>query len=305
VAVLLLLFSAATSVAFIPKAERIASAIARSNAASGRAQALRIHLEMRIGDGPLLARGELVTHPTGMARLELRGAGNLVEKHLLQGSVHVAGRNGEPVLDPRALLPPLFLLQIDSAVSLRAALHEFRIQADWVGLVPCGERDCYVLGDPDRVPPPLTPPEEVEEGMEGREARAGEFQVGAESGFARESLAEEDAGEAGVVFELEPGELPSTLWADVESFDVRKLRLSGGEQVFLGPYVAFERVRLPSWIEIQEERGRVRFDVVGVTPVNAAASAFGAGWVLAPSTQPPTPSQLPEGPPDRPEEDGQ
>ena len=70
-AVLVLMIGATLAAAFVPGAERISRAIADSNRGSGRAQALRFELEMRIGDsgeGPLAARGELVTHPTGMAR---------------------------------------------------------------------------------------------------------------------------------------------------------------------------------------------------------------------------------------------
>jgi hypothetical protein len=277
--------------AFVPQAERVAGAIAESNADSGRGQALRIELEMRIGDGPLVARGELVTHPTGMARLELRGAGDLVEKHILQGSRHLAGRNGERLGEPRAFLPPLFLLQIDSAVSLTAALEAFRIRADLVGLAPCDEHDCYVLGDPARVaPPPL---------VEGSDANEEGDAMGqpAPGGEATSSLPSDQAG--GGVRESS-GERPATLWADMKSFEVRRIRLADGVRVLFGPYVMFERVRVPSWLQVEEARGSVRFKVVDVTPVNAPASAFDADWLVAPSTTPPVPDQFPAGSADSP-----
>ena len=269
-AALMLALGAQLAAAFIPQAERIAKAIAAGNAKSQRAQALRIEIEMRIGEAPPVAWGEIVTHPAGMARLELRGSGGLVEKHILQGNQHLAARNGERLSEPepRAFLPPLFLLQMDSAESLSAALEAFRIQAGWVGISPCGESDCYVLGDPDRVPP--APSLEVTEAVE---------------------LAEE--GDA--LFPLAPGERHATLWVDMESFEVRRMRLAGGVRVQFGPYVVFDRVRVPSWLQIEEERGTVRFDLIAVTPVNAPASAFDPDWLVAPTTALPGGSRDPAG----------
>ena len=88
-----LLLPVLSASAFVPRADRVADAIARTNKADGRAQALRLELNLRIEDGEPVAKGELVTHPTGLARLELRGAGDLVERHVLQGSEHRASRN--------------------------------------------------------------------------------------------------------------------------------------------------------------------------------------------------------------------
>jgi len=90
--------------AFVPKADRIVAEVAKTNEASKRATALRFELSMRIGDGEVLAKGELITHPTGLARLELRGAG-IVERHLLQGNEHSTARDGELLENPRAFLP--------------------------------------------------------------------------------------------------------------------------------------------------------------------------------------------------------
>ena len=92
----------------------------------------------------------------------------------------------------------------------------------------------------------------------------------------------------------------ANLWADMDGFDVRRLRLSGGVRVIFGPYAVFDRVRIPRWLRIEEERGAVRFDVLEVTPVNAPASAFHADWLVAPTTSPPTPAASPAGPTDGP-----
>ena len=301
-AALMLALGAHVAVAFIPQAERIAKAIAAGNAKSRRAQALRIEIEMRIGESPPVAWGEIVTHPAGMARLELRASGGLVEKHILQGNQHLAARNGERLSEPepRAFLPPLFLLQMDSAESLNAALEAFRIQAGWVGISPCGESDCYVLGDPDRVPPAR--PLEVAEAVERAEEGDGPER---ETLDTREALEDSDRARAvekpTALFPLAPGERHATLWVDMESFEVRRMRLAGGVRVQFGPYVVFERVRVPSWLQIEEERGTVRFDLIAVTPVNAPASAFDPDWLVAPTTALPGGSRAPAGSPNGPD----
>ena len=135
----------------VPQAERVSKAVAKANVASGRAQALRLELVMRIGDADPIATGELITHPTVLARLELQRPQGLVERHLLQGTEHSASRDGRTVERPHAFLPPLFFLQADSAVSLNAALTAFGIRANLIGLAASGESDCYVIGDPERV----------------------------------------------------------------------------------------------------------------------------------------------------------
>jgi hypothetical protein len=132
--------------AYIPAVDRVIEAVADANRASGRAQALKIELLVSQEGGKAIATGELVTHPTGMARLELRGARDLVERHLLEGSRYRAARGGNEVNDPRPFLPPLFLLQADDGLALEAALATFGVDPDAIALGPCGDRDCYVVG---------------------------------------------------------------------------------------------------------------------------------------------------------------
>ena len=93
------------------------------------------------------------------AGLELQGAGGMVERHLLQGSELIVGRNGEVLSEHRAFLPPFFFLQAESPATLRAALTSFDVLIDVVGLAQCGEADCYVLGDPMREIPRAPLPE--------------------------------------------------------------------------------------------------------------------------------------------------
>lgn len=134
-----------------PSAEKLAVAVAEHNRQAGRARPLLLDVALREGEGPASATGTLAVHPTGLARLELRGEQGL-ERHLLQGSQYAASLDGEPMAAPRPLLPPLFLLQADAGTSLRTALASFGVAASEVGLGLAFDRDCYVIGGR---PPPV------------------------------------------------------------------------------------------------------------------------------------------------------
>jgi len=137
---------AAPSGAGIPSAQRIADAVAVANRAAGRSGPLWIDVTLRIGEGEPLAQGVLTTHPTGLARLELRSTRGFVERHLVQGSEYGASRDGRPLEQPRPFLPPVFVLQAVSGAALQAALASFGVAADQAELGLGDEHDCYVLG---------------------------------------------------------------------------------------------------------------------------------------------------------------
>jgi hypothetical protein len=137
---------AAPAQAVIPSAERIADAVAGANRAAGRSGPLWIDVTLRIGDGEPLAQGVLTTHPTGLARLELRSTRGFVERHLVQGSDYDASRDGKPLEQPRPFLPPVFVLQAVSGAALQAALASFGVASQQAELGLGDERDCYVLG---------------------------------------------------------------------------------------------------------------------------------------------------------------
>lgn len=270
--------------AYVPPPNRIHTAIADTNKADGRAQAIRLEFSMQIGERSGVATGELISHPTGLARLELVGGGGLLERHLLQGSEHTATRNGALIDDARAFLPPFFILQADSGVTLRAALTSFGIAVDAIGLAPCGDEDCLLIGDRDRQIPRPEPPT-----VAGSDA---------ESGDAEPS--------AGIVFEtgagtIEPGgavpDRPDTIWprvwVETRSYEIRGFDDALGSHVRLGPIVSFGKLRVPSWISV-EEPGRVtaRFDVTAAGQVVAPASAFSREWLFAvpDPAEPPSPA---------------
>jgi hypothetical protein len=137
---------AAPAAAVIPNAQKIADAVAKTNRREGRSDPLLFDVKLRIGDSLPLATGVLATHPTGLARLELRSNQGFVERHLLQGSEYRASRDGQLLRSPRPFLPPLFLLQALSGAALRAALSSFGVSAGEVVLGLADDRDCYVLG---------------------------------------------------------------------------------------------------------------------------------------------------------------
>jgi hypothetical protein len=143
---------ALAAAAAIPTAPKIAEAVAEANQMSARAEPLLIDVVLRIGPGEPAARGQLATHPTGLARLELRSDANFVERHLLQGDDYRASRDGQLLEKFHPFLPPVFLLQATSGAALAAALESFGVSEQEVVLGRMGDHDCYVFGG--RLPGP-------------------------------------------------------------------------------------------------------------------------------------------------------
>jgi hypothetical protein len=144
-------FTSLPALAVIPSAPKIAAAVAAANRKAGRSKPVLLDVTLTIGDGPSVATGVLATHPTGLARLELRSRRGFTERHLLQGSHHTASRDGEMIEEPRHFLPPVFLLQATSGAALTAALASFGIASDEAVLGRVGDYDCWVFGG--RLPP--------------------------------------------------------------------------------------------------------------------------------------------------------
>jgi hypothetical protein len=201
--------------AAIPSALKLADAAAEANRAAGRAAPLRFEVTLRIGAGEPVAKGELWTHPTGLARLELRHRDGFVERHLLQGSAYNASRDGK-LLGPLAthpFLPPVFLLQATSGVTLRAALGSFEVASEEVALGRVEDHDCYVFGG--RLP--RTP--------EGQEQRLPSLWIDLES----YEVLRIDRGD-GVRFEIGPtddlgGGIRVPRWIAIETQDQDPARL--------------------------------------------------------------------------------
>jgi hypothetical protein len=138
------------ALAAIPSANKIAKAVAETNETSGRGGALLLDVQLRLNDreGPPAATGVIATHPTGLARMELKSALGFIERHLLQSDAYQASRNGELLEDDELhpFLPPVFLLQASSGEALSAALRSYGVSEFEVVLGRMNDRDCYVFG---------------------------------------------------------------------------------------------------------------------------------------------------------------
>jgi len=249
--------------AFIPDAGRTMKAIARVNRSSGRSQAFQLELTMRIGDRPPIAQGQLITHPSGLARLELRGYNGRVDRYLLSGRELLGAKDGVRLDRPQPMLQPLFFLQPSSEETLRAALEAFGILSDSIGLAPCGEQDCFVIGDP-RLAAPL-PEAALVSGLAEREVLEGpELVIGGDALLPR-------------------------LWVDTEDLQVRRIDRASGVFTIFGPIVSFDKLRVPAWFEIHEPgTDPIRFEVDRAVQMNAPPQAFSRKWLLAP-VDPPEP----------------
>ncbi|HPG24673.1 MAG: hypothetical protein H6748_08070 [Spirochaetaceae bacterium] len=266
--------------AFIPEVDRTLGAIAEVNRASGRAQALQLDLTMRVGDREAVAQGEMILHPSGLARLELRGYGGRVDRYLLSGDELLGAKDGLALETPQPLLQPLFLLQPTSRETLRAALETFGVKSHVIGLAPCGELDCFVIGDP-RLAAPIYPSRDE---MRELPEELGDGDMPAVSQGPLESGAGgEDSLQGPLLAEPEGVRLPR-VWVDTKELQVRRIDRASGDFVILGPIVSFQKVKLPAWFEVHEV-GRdepLRFEIDRAVQVNAPPTAFSRKWLLAP-----------------------
>jgi hypothetical protein len=141
-----LCFGVASASAAVPSAEKIADAVAETNRLSGRSGPVLLTVTLPIGDGESVETGKLASHPTGLARLELRRLDGVIERHLLQGNSYTASRDGQLLNPPHPLLPPTFFLQTQSGAAFRAALASYGVASGEVVLGRVEDRDCYVFG---------------------------------------------------------------------------------------------------------------------------------------------------------------
>ena len=282
--VVLVLGLVSSAFAFVPGANRTLKAIARANRASGRTQAIRLELTMRIGDRDAVATGELISHPSGLARLELRGYGGRVDRYLLSGNELLAAKDGQRLDRPQPMLQPFFLLQPATETTLRAALETFGVQSEWIGLAPCGEQDCFVIGDPRLAVPLPQPVDPVSDGLDVLDDPLGSLESEPESG---EEVSSEGERLAGPVLALPEDGLIPRFWVDTRELQVRRIDRKSGVFIVFGPMANFEKLKVPAWFEIHEPGAQViRFDVDRAVQVNAPPQAFSRKWLMAPADPP-------------------
>ena len=227
-------------------------------------------MKLRVGDEPPVADATLISHPSGLARLEIRGFDGRIDRYLLSGGELSGTMNGRSLSHPRPLLQPLFLLQLGSESTLRTALEAFDIQTRSIGLAPCGDVDCFVLGDP-RLEAPLPLPGAADNlgdfGLDGGGSDP-QFRSPRQSapGFGGDSAASN----------------PARFWVDTQELQVQRIDRAGGVFIIFGPTVSFERIKVPAWFEIHdpEEPFPTRFDVERSVQVNAPPKAFDRAWLI-------------------------
>jgi hypothetical protein len=268
--------------AFVPKPERALEAVAQANQTSGRTQAIQLDLVLRIGDRDAIATGQLVSHPSGLARLELRGSGGRVDRYLLSGPELLAAKDGEPLADPQPMLQPVFLLQPSSQETLRAALESFGVDSHWIGIAPCGDSDCYVFGDPELAAPevhriPVLQDETDALGGDptgdgsSREEGSNDVWTAPRRGSLEFEARRESTGPV------------ARLWVDTESLQIQRIDRTSGESMVLGPMVRFGQLMVPAWLEVlQPGRPPIHFDVKRAVRVSANPQAFNTTWLYSP-----------------------
>lgn len=290
---LIALLSAPPLQAFIPEADRTMQAIAGVNRSSGRSQAIQLELTMRIGDRDPVARGQLISHPSGLARLELRGFNGRVDRYLLSGSELLGAKDGYRIERPQPLLQPLFFLQPSSETTLRAALQTFDVLADSIGLATCGDLDCFVIGDP-RLAAPLPeppPPERVDAIGEGsvlfdpleRSEGLYSLALGTDDAPADDGTLSLQGDLEGPELLIPDDAILPRLWVDTEDLQVRRIDRADGVFTIFGPIVSFEKLMVPAWFEIHEPGAEpIRFEVDRAVKVNAPPQVFSRKWVMTP-----------------------
>lgn len=161
----------APAAAFVPEGNRLLKALAQNNQHSGRVHTLQFEVALRTApaptapedatqtsrestqppkvpaSGPLVARGTLLSDPSGLARLELRFVDGHVERYLQLGSEALATRDGEWIDHPLPFLAPLALLQASDLETLRTILRRASIDSGRSTLGHLESRDAYVLGE--------------------------------------------------------------------------------------------------------------------------------------------------------------
>ena len=275
-------------------------AIAKANRASGRNNALQLEVSMRIGGREAIAEGQLISHPSGLARLELRGFNGRIDRYLLSGRELLGAKDGEPLDRPQPMLPPIFFLQPSSEATLRAAFASFDVSTDSIGLATCGEQDCFVIGDP-RLAVPLIDPRLEAAASDGpvledplaEAASEANLQAGAGLTPSRAPNGLEPPGGqadgrppevlAGPELAIPEDMKLARVWVDTKDLQVRRIDRPNGVFTIFGPVVSFDDLMMPAWFEIHAPDAEpIRFEIHRAVSVNAPPKAFSQTWLLAP-----------------------
>ncbi len=135
--------------AWIPEPESAWSMVAQSNGAASRTRALALDIALVGADGVVVATGTARVEPNGRARLGVTFADGTVEMHERTPIDYQATRAGTRVEKPLRLIPPIALLQADTAQAVADALRTIGGDPRLVDLGMEGAHDCWVLGGRD------------------------------------------------------------------------------------------------------------------------------------------------------------
>jgi hypothetical protein len=135
--------------AWIPEPESAWGMIAQSNSAASRTRALALDIALAGADGAVVATGTVRLEPNGRARLGITFADGTVEMHERTPIDYQATRAGTRVEKPLRLIPPIALLQVDTAQAVSDALRTIGGDPRLVDLGMEGAHDCWVLGGRD------------------------------------------------------------------------------------------------------------------------------------------------------------
>lgn len=215
----------ASAAAHAPRAAKVGSALGKQNRAAGRTIPLALPVSLQLGGSDeIVARGRLETDPSGASRLELASPRGIVERHLDARGARWASRDGRFIEDPRPFLPPMALMQAESAQALVAQLGAGAGLATEVGYGYVGDHDCFVLGS----------------------RRFG-----------------------------------TSLWVDVDSLELVRIRRQDGVLFTMGPPQQFGEVLVPSWIRSETEEGfTATLRVDGAEPGTVPPTEYNREWLL-------------------------
>ena len=162
-----------------------------------------------------------------------------------------------------------------------------------IGLATCGDRDCFVIGDP-RLAAPLPQRETDFFVLEGDDVLLDPLGMEDDAyALATDTLVDPEAERVagpgddevleGPELSIPEDTLLPRLWVDTEDLQIRRIDRASGVFTIFGPVVSFDRLMVPAWFEIHEPGAEpIRFEVDRAVQVNAPPKAFSRKWLLAP-----------------------
>lgn len=200
----------------------------------------------------------IATAVVGQNRKDGRTAGLRLQVAVLSGGVVVG--QGELLTDPHGFA--------------RVELHHesgFVERHLLLGAQHLASRDGKPLADPR----PLLPPIPILQASSAGQLLAGLTALGVQTGTV--DLGHEGDHDCYVIGGRSGG---PALWVDEDSLEPVRMDLAGGVHYFFGPNRQDDDVRIPAWIQVdQEGAGPLRLEVRAVQATSISSDAFDASWL--------------------------